>query len=96
MRRANRFVDCGRDHVLQHLDVLGIDGGGVDRDRDDLQRMLMESLGAKIVSEHPATDGAVSAADDDEAAAELAMSESADFDVTPGLFDENDGEGEAT
>ena len=33
--RAQRLVDGGEDHVLQHLDVVGVDRVGVDRDRLD-------------------------------------------------------------
>src|SRR5215217_86099 len=36
-RLAQRLVDRGHDHVLQHLDVLGVDGVGVDRERLELE-----------------------------------------------------------
>src|SRR5207248_7222418 len=37
LRRPDRLVDRGHDHVLEHLDVLGIDGVGVDLDLADLE-----------------------------------------------------------
>src|SRR5215218_7872700 len=36
-RLAQRLVDRGHDHVLEHLDVLGVDGVGVDRERLELE-----------------------------------------------------------
>ena len=36
-RLAHRLVDRGHDHVLEHLDVLGIDGVGVDLERLELE-----------------------------------------------------------
>src|SRR5262245_14907389 len=35
-RGAERVVDGGHDQVLEHLDVRRVDGGRVDRDRDEL------------------------------------------------------------
>ena len=48
-RLAQRLVDRGEDHVLQHLDVLGVDRVGVDR-----QRLQLEVAGHHDLDHAPA------------------------------------------
>src|SRR4051812_33765598 len=48
LRRADRLVHRRLDHVLEHLDVLGVHGAGVDR------QLLQLQLAADLHGDHPA------------------------------------------
>jgi len=50
LRRADRFVHRGQDHVLQHVDVLGVNGLWIDLD------LLQLEVAAHLHGDHSAAD----------------------------------------